>query len=875
MKKVVNVNAAISNIVCDGKGTSTTTDDTYTFVLTVTGSGGGTTWQGGFSNACLGAFAIGPTAYGTPITLGPFPAGAGSCGNTSPPIQFQNGLNIDVSVADTENPTCSKNTTVVSPGPCSPTAVAGLGDFVWNDLNQNGAQNAGEPGVPNVTVNLYKCDGTFMGTTVTNATGFYSFTNLASNMQYFVEFTNLPGGFQFSPKDAAADNIDSDANTGNGRTDCTFLSPGEFDNTIDAGIFQSVQQVGSIGDCVWNDVNQNGLKDIGEPGVPGVTVKLLNCAGAVLQTTTTNANGNYSFNNLPAGSYIVEFSGLPSGFQFTTKDAGNDSADSDANPANGRTDCFNLALGQNDPTRDAGIFQPTPQPASVGDFVWNDLDKDGVQDAGEPGVQGVLVKLYRCDNSFIGQFTTNANGGYQFINLSPGSYFVQFSNLPAGFQFSPMDAGGDDSKDSDANTTTGNTACFNLVAGQNDPTRDAGVFQSTGTGPGTVGDFVWFDTNANGIQDAGEPGVSGIFVILETCAGQFVNFAVTNALGGYLITNVPAGSYRVKFASPGSINGSPVQFTVKDAGGDDTKDSDADNLGFSACFNLAAGQSNLTLDAGFVGQTPPQVCTINGSVSNVVCNANGTVSFTIVVNGTNTGDWGFDIPALNQFTLQYGQPYNFSIPGSANPTVLQILDHDVADCKTTVSITSPAPCNTGGGTPTGCDAVTFTGGAGSISVSGLSAPIEIVKVFNAAWQTVFECSANCNNPTVANNLPAGTYFVKVQLFTSTWGLICTKEGYVTVSNFSGGGGNERVVNPGNGSEPQQAASQAPGASVSERTGGDASGETAKTASLDLFPNPAQGYAIVNWGEAADWQQAELTLFNSLGQAVQKVTLDHA
>ncbi|MEK7253119.1 MAG: SdrD B-like domain-containing protein, partial [Bacteroidota bacterium] len=141
------INPVVTNILCDGKGTSATTDDTYTFVLTVTGSGGSSQWTGSFNHACLGVFQIGPTAYGTPVTLGPFPAGQFSCGNTSPPIVYQNGLDISVSVQDAQNASCSKNITVLSPGPCSPGAVASLGDLVWNDLNQNGMFNAGEPGV--------------------------------------------------------------------------------------------------------------------------------------------------------------------------------------------------------------------------------------------------------------------------------------------------------------------------------------------------------------------------------------------------------------------------------------------------------------------------------------------------------------------------------------------------------------------------------------------------------------------------------------------------------------------------------------------------------------------------------------------------------
>ncbi|HHB90867.1 MAG TPA: hypothetical protein ENK60_06120, partial [Anaerolineae bacterium] len=81
--------------------------------------------------------------------------------------------------------------------------------------------------------------------------------------------------------------------------------------------------------------------------------------------------------------------------------------------------------------------------ASLGDFVWEDLDADGVQDAGEPGLDGVTVELFKSDGTSMGT-TTTANGGqYSFDNLVPGDYYVVFT-LPSGYVFSPQDQGGDD-----------------------------------------------------------------------------------------------------------------------------------------------------------------------------------------------------------------------------------------------------------------------------------------------------------------------------------------------------------------------------------------------------------------------------------------------
>ena len=110
--------------------------------------------------------------------------------------------------------------------------------------------------------------------------------------------------------------------------------------------------------------------------------------------------------------------------------------------------------------------------SSLGDFVWHDLDRDGVQDDGEHGIAGVTVNLTDCSGKVIDSTTTDTNGNYLFTDLTPGDYAVQFV-APAGYLFTTADAGGD-AADSDATdpvtdpatgTTTGTTACDRLAVG--------------------------------------------------------------------------------------------------------------------------------------------------------------------------------------------------------------------------------------------------------------------------------------------------------------------------------------------------------------------------------------------------------------------------
>ena len=104
------------------------------------------------------------------------------------------------------------------------------------------------------------------------------------------------------------------------------------------------------------------------------------------------------------------------------------------------------------------------QKVGIGDFVWEDLDADGIQDVGENGIPGVTVHLLDASFAIIDTYTTMADGYYEFNNLDPGDYYVEFI-LPSGYVFSPANQGIDDTKDSDANPSTGRTSLIHLVSG--------------------------------------------------------------------------------------------------------------------------------------------------------------------------------------------------------------------------------------------------------------------------------------------------------------------------------------------------------------------------------------------------------------------------
>ena len=233
------------------------------------------------------------------------------------------------------------------------------------------------------------------------------------------------------------------------------------------------EQPGSLGDKVWLDSNENGIQDSGENGIAGVTVNLFDGSNQFLGSTTTDANGNYLFSQLTPDDYYIQVV-KPNGYVFSPKDNGSvDAIDSDVDILTGKTATTTIEPGENDLTWDAGMYLSK---ANIGDYVWYDTNKNGIQEIGENGASGVIVNLYNNNNVLIATDTTDNNGNYLFSSLTPDNYYVQFV-LPTGYAFSPKDQGGDDTKDSDANVNNGKTVTTTLAAGETDLTWDAGIYQ--------------------------------------------------------------------------------------------------------------------------------------------------------------------------------------------------------------------------------------------------------------------------------------------------------------------------------------------------------------------------------------------------------------
>jgi hypothetical protein len=410
------------------------------------------------------------------------------------------------------------------------TSVYAVGNRTWIDANNNGIQDDGEPGV-STTVRLFRAGPgdllTQVGTDIqSDATGYYCFDSLPAG-NYVIEAVTPPGHASSTP-DAADPNADADDRDDNGtfpsanggvRSGVVTIGPGASEplsepdagpagsgctgstladayknETVDFGFFPAL----TLGNLIFLDVNNNGIRDSGEAGVDGVPVTLYPDAnndgapdGAAITSTLTAGGGLYLFTGLQPGTYIVEIT-PPPGYSSSTGGNSEPAPDPDTTPETDNDDNGSTAgdvirsapitltpggepTGENpaDPTVgvtdgngnmtvDFGLQLPVLTYA-LGNRVWFDVDNSGSindADGATPGLDAVTVRLYAIDaNGQPGgnalQTTSTANGGYYcFANLGAADYLVEVV-IPNGMSSSvPESADPNTDVDSDDNGVT-------------------------------------------------------------------------------------------------------------------------------------------------------------------------------------------------------------------------------------------------------------------------------------------------------------------------------------------------------------------------------------------------------------------------------------
>jgi protocatechuate 3,4-dioxygenase beta subunit len=355
--------------------------------------------------------------------------------------------------------------------------IGSISGMKFNDVNSNGTKDDGENGLQGWTIQLFMsvASDAVPILTTTNADGNYLFDSLPSG-NYTVSEQQQVGWTQTFPP---------------GNSYSITLNAGENLTGKDFGNHFIVY--GSISGMKFNDVNGNGAKDSGEPGLQGWIINLqLNVASPPTPVlTTTDADGNYLFTGLNAGNYTITEQ-QQSGWTQTYPTGGSYT--------------MNLASEQ----QVTGIDFGNAHFGFISGKKFNDYDGDGVKGAGEPALQGWIIQATK--NAVTKLDTTDANGNYLFKFTQPefGTWTVSEQMQSGWVQTFPA----------------GGTYSLNVSAGSSLANNDFGNFKSP-----TISGKKWRDDNGNGVINDGEPALSNW--VIKSMKGASTKFDTTDANGLY------------------------------------------------------------------------------------------------------------------------------------------------------------------------------------------------------------------------------------------------------------------------------------------------------------------------------------------------------
>ena len=480
------------------------------------------------------------------------------------------------------------------------TTTASFGDFVWYDRNVNGIQDYGERGIARIRVHLYK-DGKDTGElNYTDRNGMYLFENLEPDHNYSIK-VDLPRNYKsFTLKDRGNDDSKDSDTDGYGYTQSVFLKAGDNYRDLDSGM---------VCKCLaWIDIekftqDRNGTfrdadRDSGPLLIVGKKVKWK----YIISNTSRIKINNIKVVDSKEGEIECPKDFLDANKSMVCYKEGVVKEGNYSNMATvtGVGD-NNQSVADEDPSHYYG-----KKPSCLGDFIWEDKNKNGIQDLNESGIAGAKVELLDensqsvvdIDGNSVEPIITTSSGEYKFCNLDKGKYIIKVTP-PNGYEISPIDQGNDDTKDSDIDPSTHKSTIITLKEGTNDMSWDAGLMPKGSVGNGDhnntacLGNYMWLDENLNGMQDSDEVGVVGVKVELyDANTNTLLATTTTNSDGKYIFCNLKAGEYKVKFEQPNTY-----LFTYKD-NGNDLFDSDVDSSGWSHTIRLENGEKDMSIDAG-------------------------------------------------------------------------------------------------------------------------------------------------------------------------------------------------------------------------------------------------------------------------------------
>ena len=292
---------------------------------------------------------------------------------------------------------------------------------------------------------------------------------------------------------------------------------------------------------VYNDLNDDGTLQAGDPGLSGWTVQLLDSSNTVVATTTTDSSGDYSFTGVISGSYTVA-PVAPTGYVPTGPTSG--------------TLAVTATAGQTITNLNFGEFQTV----TLSGEVFDDVSDSGSFNTNDPGLSGWTVDLSNASNQVIGTATTDTNGDYSFSGLGPGTYSIADVLQPGYVATAPATGSFTFTPTSGAQITGENLGVFKAVSLS---VTGLSTSPSSGLQSGTSLVVQWNDTNTGTLPASGS--FTDLVTVTNTTTGQVLATADV-PYDATTLGNLAAGAsapqqdaFRLPDGDPGV---GQIQFTV-------------------------------------------------------------------------------------------------------------------------------------------------------------------------------------------------------------------------------------------------------------------------------------------------------------------------
>ncbi len=391
---------------------------------------------------------------------------------------------------------------------------------VYLDQNRDKTKNTGDIDLSGVTVKLLDKDGNVVGTTTTDADGNYSFTGL-NDGTYTVQVDKT------GPLADKEQTEDPSGKTDSRSQAITFTRTDPDVTNVNFGYAEDY----TVSGTVYKDKDRSESLNNSEPGFDGITVNLLGEDGQVVATTTTKADGTYSFSKLPAGKYTVkvEPSDLLKSYEQTEDPDGTKDHTSGV-----------VQVNRDNPSVENVNFGYAPNFAING-TIYRDGDRDGKKGDTEGRYSGVTVQLLDKDGKVIATTTTDKDGKYSFEHLPDGTYSVKV--VKDGALTDTDQTGDPDSKLDNASEP--------ITLDEKNPTKgdvDFGYVPNN-----TIKGTVYRDDNRDKMINGDEPGLERVSVQLLDEDGKVLQTLDTDADGNYAFQHLPDGKYTVKVVRSSSI----------------------------------------------------------------------------------------------------------------------------------------------------------------------------------------------------------------------------------------------------------------------------------------------------------------------------------